>query len=123
LLLDELEESARERTGTDESILTVEALLPLIEAMRPMFDFLHRSGNLVLHHTGSVVLSGFDEESESWREGPSEEWLSEARGALYMAFQNLIFLMCDRFNPALVDSYVAINPNGLGAFVKEGPDK
>jgi hypothetical protein len=93
----------------------------LVENMRPMFDFLHRSGNLVLHHTGSTVLRTFDEEAESWQEGPSEDWVSEARGALYMAFRNLIFLMCDRFNISLLDSYVAVNPEGLGAFVKDGP--
>lgn len=119
LLLDELEEAAREKTGTDESFLTVEALLPLVEGMRPMFDFLHRSGNSILHHTGFIVMGTFNQEEENWQEGPSEDWLAEARGTLYMAFQNLVFLMCDRFNMSLVDSYVAVNPKGLGAFVKD----
>lgn len=123
ILIKELEVAARAKHGTEESILTIGALVPLIEDMRAMYDVVQRSGNVVLHNTGLSVLKAFDEKTESWREGPApDDWLPEAQGSLYLAYEKLIYLMCDRFNPALIEDYLAANADGFKAFVPDASD-
>lgn len=118
-LIGELEEAAEEKTNTGESILTCGPLLPLVKDMRLMFVFVQSLNNQILHHTSLDILGMFrtQEHPLARREGPSEDLVRRAQGSLYLAYEKLIYLMCDRFHPELVNEFLAINPDGFTPFI------
>jgi hypothetical protein len=118
-LIGELEKAAEEKTDTGESILTCGPLFPLVKDMRLMFVFVQSLNNQILHHTSLDILGTLrtQERPLARREGPSEDLVRRAQGSLYLAYEKLIYLMCDRFHPELVNEFLAIVPDGFTPFI------
>jgi hypothetical protein len=122
-LIKELEDAAERQADTGDSILAGGLLQPLVSDMRLMFDICQRSNNAILHHTATGVLRT-DKASGHivWDEGPSKDLIAVAQGTLYLAYEKLIYLMCDRFNPGLAIDYLKLNEEGFSPFVKSDVD-
>lgn len=115
-LVRELERAAPAIDAPD-SVLAQGALPRLVRDLRLMYDVVQSCNNMYLHQTGASVLIAFDAEDESWRDGPSADWVRQAQGALYLGYEKLVLLMCDRFDPALATDWFTVSPDGFTPFV------
>jgi hypothetical protein len=119
ILIDELESEAEKKTNTGQSVLTSGPLLPLVKDMRLMYEFVQQWNNQILHLTSTDVLRTVAGQDRPWarREGPSEDFVRRARGALYIAYEKLIYLMGDISNPELLLEFLNLNKDGFEPFI------